>query len=84
MKILYHNVKNTGVSLKFEKEKWKPMIQKAMNDGTTNMKGWGNARILHPRSSKFPYTISTHDLYSSLSDALSPSRSDIGSLPYGA
>jgi hypothetical protein len=33
MKILYHNVKETDVHLKWQKEKWKPMIQKAINEG---------------------------------------------------
>ncbi|MFK5974023.1 MAG: hypothetical protein QM485_12200 [Flavobacteriaceae bacterium] len=72
VKIIYHNVKRTGQHLKFEAKKWKPMIQKAMNEGKTSMKGWGNARIIAPRSSEFPYTIYTYDLFSSLHEALSP------------
>lgn len=72
VKVIYHNPKNTGLLLNFESEKWKPMIQKAMNDGTTTMKGWGNARIIHPSSESFPYTTSSHDIFASLEDALRP------------
>jgi hypothetical protein len=36
------------------------------------MKGWRNSRIVYPSSSKFPYTISTHDFFSSITDVLSP------------
>lgn len=72
VKIVYHNPKIPGKLLDFEKNKWKPMMQEAMNKGQTTMTGWGNSTILHPASSKFPYKTESHDLFASLSDALSP------------
>ena len=72
VKIVYHNPKSTSKLLEFEANKWKPMVQKAMNEGKTILKGWGNARILHPSSSKFPYSSQSYDLFSSMNDALSP------------
>ena len=76
VKIIYHNPKDTGKLLKFEADKWKPMLEQAMKDGKTTMKGWGNGRILHPSSSKFPYTSYSYDLFSSLKDVLLPAFSD--------
>ncbi len=72
VKIVYHNPKIPGKLLDFERNKWKPMIKEAMDKGQTTMTGWGNARILHPASSSFPYKTESHDLFASLSDALSP------------
>jgi len=72
VKIVYHNPKIPGKLLAFEKNKWKPMIKKAMDNGRTTMTGWGNSTILHPSSSKFPYKTESHDFFASLSDALSP------------
>lgn len=72
VKIVYHNPKIPGKLLDFEKNKWKPMMQEAMNKGQTTMTGWGNSTILHPSSGRFPYKTESHDLFASLSDALSP------------
>ena len=72
VKIVYHNPKIPGKLLDFEKNKWKPMMQEAMDKGQTTMTGWGNARILHPASSKFPYKTESHDIFASLGDALAP------------
>ena len=72
VKIVYHNPKIPGKLLDFEKNKWKPMMQEAMDKGQTTMTGWGNATILHPASSDFPYKTESHDIFGSLSDALSP------------
>ncbi len=72
VKIVYHNPKIPGKLLDFERNKWKPMMQEAMDKGRTTMAGWGNATILHPASSKFPYKTESHDIFASLSDALSP------------
>ncbi|OIQ41777.1 MAG: hypothetical protein BM563_00230 [Bacteroidetes bacterium MedPE-SWsnd-G1] len=71
VKIVYHNPTNTVKLLDFEANKWKPMVQKAMNEGKTVMTGWGNARILHPSNSKFQYTTQSYDLFANLNDALS-------------
>ena len=72
VKIVYHNPKIPGKLLDFEKNKWKPMMQEAMDKGQTTMTGWGNSTILHPASSKFPYKTESHDIFASLSNALSP------------
>ena len=72
VRIIYHNNKNIGAHLTFEAEKWKPMIQKAMNEGNTSMKGWGNSIIVSPQSTKFPYNTISYDLFASAHEALSP------------
>lgn len=76
VKIVYHNPKSIGKLLTFERDKWKPMVEKAMADGNTTLKGWGNARVLHPSSSKFPYSTQSYDLFNNLNDALLPYFSD--------
>lgn len=60
----------------FEAEKWKPMSKKAMDEGKTTMKGWGNSVVVSPESSNFPYSSSSYDLYASLTDALGPGFSE--------
>lgn len=70
--IIYHNPKDTNKLLDFEADKWKPMVEKAMSDGMTTMKGWGNAVVISPGSSKFPYTSQSYDLFASMTDALNP------------
>lgn len=70
--IIYHNVKNTGKHLDFEENEFKPLLEKAMAEGKTTVKGWGNARLIGPESSKFPYTTMSYDLFASLNDALGP------------
>lgn len=77
VKMIYHNSKNVGTHLDFEADKWKPMIQKAMNEGKTPMTGWGNSYILYPSSSKFPYNSASYDLFGSLSDAFSPALENV-------
>ena len=72
VKYNYYNPKSVKTHLDFEKDKWKPMIQKAMNEGKTTMKGWGNSYILHPNSAQFPYKALSYDLFGSFSDALKP------------
>ncbi len=74
--LIYHNPKDTGKHMKFESEEWKPLIEKAMAEGKTNQKGWGNDYILAPDSPKFPYSTSSYDLFSSLTDALNPEFSE--------
>jgi len=74
--ILYHNVKNADIQLTFEAEKWKPMVQKAMEDGKTIVQGWGNGVILSPESKDFDYDTYSYDLFSSAQDALSPYFAD--------
>ncbi|MCD6596511.1 MAG: hypothetical protein J7L04_02415, partial [Bacteroidales bacterium] len=74
--ILYHNSKNAGKHLAFEADKWKPMVQKAMDEGKTTLKGWGNSVIVSPESDKFPYSSSSYDLFSSMQGALGNTFSD--------
>ena len=81
VRIIYHNNKNIGKHLTFESEKWKPMIQNAMNEGKTSMKGWGNSIIVSPQSSKFPYNTISYDIFATAHEALSPSLGEDINLP---
>ena len=72
VKFNYINPKNVKTHLDFEKDKWKPMIKKAMDDGKTTMKGWGNSYIMYPTTKWFPYKVLTYDLFSSLGDVFGP------------
>ncbi|MCW5515416.1 hypothetical protein [Muriicola sp. Z0-33] len=83
VRIIYHNTKNNGMHLAFESDKWKPMVEKAMADGKTTMKGWGNSQIISPESDDFPYSTISYDLFSSLHDALSPAFSEDMTIPDG-
>jgi len=81
--IIYHDTKDTGLHLAFEVEKWKPMVEQAMKEGKTTMKGWGNQVIISPVTSKFTYGSYSYDIFSSLQDALSPAFSDDWTEPEG-
>jgi hypothetical protein len=83
VKVLYHNTNDLGKHLTFEAEKWKPMIQKAMNEGKTTMKGWGNAQIVAPESGKFPYSAYSYDIFSTLHEALAPAFVEGWEFPEG-
>jgi len=83
VRIIYHNTKSSAKHLAFEAEKWKPMMQKAMNEGKTTMKGWGNSVILSPESGDFPFSSASYDLFSSAHAALSPIFSDDMEIPDG-
>ena len=74
--IIYHDTNDAGKHLDFEAEKWKPMIKKAMDEGKTTMKGWGNAVVISPESPDFPYKTQSYDLFSSMTDALGPGFSE--------
>jgi hypothetical protein len=81
--IIYHNNKDNAKHLAFESEKWKPMIEKAMKEGKTTMKGWGNGIIVSPESPKFPYSSYSYDLFASAQAALLPAFSDDFEFPEG-
>ncbi|NND30968.1 MAG: hypothetical protein HKN76_00165 [Saprospiraceae bacterium] len=83
VRVIYHKVKNAATSLTFEEEKWKPMLQKAMEEGTTNMQGWGNAIIVGPKSDDFDYDVYTYDLFASAHAALSPNFTEDHQMPDG-
>lgn len=75
--IIYHNVVNTDAHLAFEANEWKPMLQKAMDEGKTTVQGWGNGRIMSPQSDDFPYTAYSYDLFATAQDALGSYFSDM-------
>lgn len=81
--IIYHDTKDNGKHLNFESEKWKPLVQQAMNEGKTTMKGWGNSIIISPESKAFPYKSQSYDLFASMQDALGDTFSDDFSFPEG-
>jgi len=83
VRIIYHNTKNSATHLTFEADKWKPMMQKAMNEGKTTMKGWGNSVIISPESNEFPYSSASYDLFATSHSALSPIFSDDHEIPEG-
>ena len=83
VRIIYHDVRDVGLSLNFEAEKWKPMLEKAMAEGKTSMQGWGNFRIMTPHPEDFQYDICTYDLFSSLQAALSPNFTEDHEMPDG-
>jgi hypothetical protein len=75
-RMIYHDVKNIGQHLDFESEKWKPMVEQAMKDGKTSMKGWGNQTIISPVTTSFTYSSFSYDIFSSMQDALLPAFSE--------
>ncbi len=83
VRIIYHNTKDNAKHLAFEAEKWKPMVQRAMNYGKTSLKGWGNSVIISPQSNDFPFSSASYDLFSKAHAALSPAFSDDLILPAG-
>jgi len=83
VRIIYHDTKNSGQHLTFEAEKWKPMVEQAMKEGKTTMKGWGNQAIISPVTSTFTYSSYSYDIFSSMQDALSPAFSDDMTPPDG-
>jgi hypothetical protein len=83
VRIIYHDVKDTGKHLAFEAEKWKPEVERAMKEGKTTMKGWGNQAIISPVTSTFTYNSYSYDIFSSMQEALSPAFSTDFTLPDG-
>lgn len=72
IRINYHNMKDKWWHLNFEATKVKPFFKQAMDDKKTNIKAWGNALILTPKSDAFKYKTYSYDVFSSLKDALGP------------
>lgn len=83
VRIIYHKTKDNAKHFAFEAENWKPMVQKAMNDGKTSLKGWGNSVIFSPQSNEFPFSSASYNLFSKAHTALSPAFSDYLILPTG-
>jgi len=70
VRIIYHNTKDNAKHLAIEKEQWKPFVEKAMKEGKTTMKGWGNAAVISPEGDSFPYGSASYDLFSTMQAAL--------------
>ena len=83
VRFIYHDIKNMGQHLTFESEKWKPVVEQAMKEGKTTMKGWGHQTIISPVTSDFTYSSYSYDIFSSMQDALSPAFSDDHTMPDG-
>ncbi len=83
VRIIYHNTKDNVAHLAFEADKWKPLVEKAMKEGKTTMKGWGNSSVISPESNDFPYSSVSYDLFSTLQDALSPAFNADMTIPDG-
>jgi len=58
--------------ISLEKTYWAPFIQKAMDNGQTPQKAWGNAVVLAPTGQNIKFTTVSYDLYKTLADALMP------------
>ena len=68
----YHNTDYPDSLVNLEKTYWEPFIQKAMSDGQTPQKAWGNAVVLSPRGENIKFTTVSYDLFKTLQDALMP------------
>ena len=83
VRFIYHNTKNTGAHLSFEAQKWKPLVEKAMKEGKTSLKGWGNAIVISPESPDFPYSSFSYDLFTTAHEALLPAFGEDLEIPEG-
>lgn len=81
VRVIYHDVTNLDNHLSFEAEKWKPLVERAWQEGKSTMTGWGNGIILLPESEEFHYNSYSYDLFATMQDALSPAFSQDLSIP---
>ena len=79
--MLYHNSDTPAQIITLENEHWMPFIKKAMDEGKTSQKAWGNASILTPSTPTFRATTISMDLYPTLKEALTPYWSEDLELP---
>ncbi|HYM93152.1 MAG TPA: hypothetical protein VET23_03370, partial [Chitinophagaceae bacterium] len=70
--MVYHNTDYPDSLVNMEKEYWSPFIQKAMDNGQTSMKAWGDAIVLSPKGDNIKFTTVSYDLFKTLQDALMP------------
>lgn len=70
--MVYHNSDYPDSLANMEKEYWGPFIQKAMDNGQTPQKAWGNAVVLSPSGDNIKFTSVSYDLFKTLQDALMP------------
>ena len=62
--------KSTADHVKMEQELWKPVHEARVKDGS--MKGWVMLQMLMPFGSELPYQEATVDIYSDMSQYMSP------------
>ena len=79
--MIYHNANSPGDLINAENEIWAPFIKSAMDNGQTNQKGWGNARILSPTGEEIKYNTISYDIYPTLKDALNSSLTEGTEVP---
>jgi hypothetical protein len=79
--MVYHNADDPAGLIAAEKEVWVPFIKTAMDEGKTNQKAWGNARILSPTGEDIKYNTISYDIYPSLHDAVNQTWSGDLELP---
>jgi len=74
--MIYHNANDPAGLIDAENEIWLPFIKSAMDNGQTNQKGWGNARILSPTGEEIKYNTISYDIYPTLKDAVNSSLTE--------
>jgi hypothetical protein len=72
VEMVYHNTNYADSLIGLEKKYWSPFIQKAMDNGQTTQKAWGNAIVLAPLGDNIKFTTVSYDLYKTLQEALMP------------
>jgi hypothetical protein len=72
IKYIYHNSPNPNALVALENKHWAPFIKSTMDKKQTSQRGWGNAVLLSPHSSKMNYNSISFDLYPTLKEALNP------------
>jgi len=70
--MIYHNSSDPGALVELEDKHWAPFIKTVMDKKQTSQRGWGNAVVLSPNSSKMNFNSVSYDLYPTLKDALMP------------
>ena len=70
--MIYHNSPNPNALVDLENKHWAPFIKTIMDKKQTSQRGWGNAVVLSPHSSKMNFNSVSYDLYSTLKEALNP------------
>jgi hypothetical protein len=70
--MIYHNSPNPNALVDLENKHWAPFIKNSMDQKQTSQRGWGNAVVLSPHSSKMNFNSVSYDLYPTLKEALNP------------
>ena len=72
IKMIYHNSSNPNAFVDLENKHWAPFIKTVMDKKQTSQRGWGNAVLLAPYSSKMNFNSVSYDIYTTLKEALNP------------